>query len=132
MGNTVTSTRHYLADNADHFSKLHKALGDLHDAEAERYEKAGDMAASEHHAAYATELHKSSAHLAACASAMKAAQADFEKRLVPDNVRGTTPSNAPPEAFGMRAIPRTGAPPLVDKASVPLQFQHLVEISDDL
>jgi len=67
-------------------------------------------------------------HSAAC----KAEGDELDKAIVPDKVRGTIPSNVPKEGFGITAVPRTGAPELVNKADVPLQFQHLVEVSDEV
>lgn len=49
------------------------------------------------------------------------------KILVPDRISGIARSDAPAGAFGVRAVPRPGAPdPKIDKTAVPLEFQHLL------
>ncbi|MGD1210929.1 MAG: hypothetical protein ABR973_06180 [Candidatus Acidiferrales bacterium] len=64
-------------------------------------------------------------------AASKAEGDELDKRLVPDAVRGTIPSNVPKEGFGITAVPRTGAPELVNKANVPEQWKHLVAVEDE-
>ena len=52
------------------------------------------------------------------------------KKIVPDNISSTIPTDVP---FGIRSVSRPGQPDLgIDKAAVPAQFQHLVELNDEV
>ena len=97
-----------LADEHDGIAKVHKEFGKAHDSYAQ------------FHAASADE----------CAKAAN----DALNKLVPTRVSAIPTRDAPPEAFGMnaRAVMRPGQRELVDKANVPPEFQHLVEVSESL
>jgi len=55
------------------------------------------------------------------------------KKIVPDNISGVITKDAPQQAFGIHAVPRTGAPAPVtsaEKAAVAPQFSHLISSLD--
>jgi hypothetical protein len=85
---------------------------------------------SEHHASLA-KFHGDAADKASgfASDCTKANETDLAK-VVPDNISSTIPSDVP---FGIRSVSRHGQPDLAfDKASVPAQFQHLVELNDEV
>jgi hypothetical protein len=71
-------------------------------------------------------------HMANC-KALKAAIAADLAKLRPDSISSVAGSDAPAEAFGIRAVPRPGAPDrgAFDKAAVPAEFRHLLGTSEE-
>jgi hypothetical protein len=116
-----------------HFSKVHEhlanhatAMAGLEESEATRCQSAGDKECAAHHTAKAKELHKFATTHGDWASMMKAADAEFEKRLVPDSISSVASADIP---FGIRSVPRSGAQAAdqgINKAAIPPQFQHLI------
>jgi len=112
---------------ADHRDRL----ADTEQAECQACMAKGDGDRAAYHSKQAATFRKSAAFYRAHAEVAKASEiADLAKS---DHATSVIPSNVPASAFAEnRAVPRTGAPELVNKADVPLQFQHLVEVSDEV
>jgi hypothetical protein len=132
----MKSVRTHLAETHQEAADFHTKMAKSHYAIAKCMTKGSgdgfqkDVAAEHENMA---QHHENAAayHVDNC-KAMKAADVEFSKRLVPDNISSVASSNAPSEAFGIRAIPRPGQPdPNLEKAAVPPEFRHLVEISEE-
>lgn len=142
----MATVREHLKAFHEATAASHIALGKTHAALAEHYSGLQESAAGDDEASHFAKLaaahsemagqhaEAGSYNLTCCKSMDKAAgmSGDEEKdanlhlnRIVPDNVRGIMPQEAPPS---VRAVPRHGAPELVDKAGVPVEFQKLIEV----
>jgi hypothetical protein len=72
------------------------------------------------------EYHKAAAASMADSSKAAGMSEDDLNRIVPDNVRGIMPQEAPQ----LRAVPRHGSPELVDVKGVPVEFQKLISVEE--
>ena len=108
----------------------HKAaMGEGHRAAEKCFKAMGkDFAeAASAHGAMADSCEKGAAYHESCTKVLKASIAADLEKLVPDNFRGTIPSDVP--GFGIRAIPRPGGPELptaLDKSAIDPRFRHLI------
>ena len=125
-----------MATTREHLTKMHQDMADAfgtmadhHEEQTARHEKGGDSQSMNFHKAMAAHCRKvQDGQLRDC-EAMKAAEAEFSKRVVPDNYRAIPPTDVP---FGSRvtAVPRNGAPPLVKAEGVDERFAHLLEVEE--
>lgn len=89
--------------------KMYQSIADQHDQMSKSHQAASDF-----HGECADEC-------------MKSESDRLGKTLVPDRISSVASVDTP--NFGIRAIPRAGAPMIdatVDKANVPIQFRHLL------
>ena len=99
---------------AECFTKLAGMSKAADGGQAEQFQSLADA-----HTAYG-EMHRAMAD--ACE---KAVQADLEK-VVPDNVRGTIPTDAPARTH--TAVPRFGQQQI--KTNVPVELEHFLKIEE--
>ena len=130
-----------LAEDHREMASDHKALAGatsklmdcMTKADSDDKKKARDAISemiSAHEAAAKSHLQRAFDHDKNAEECMKAAESDLRK-VAPDGISSVFTVDAPPAAFGIRAVPRPGAPssPELSKAtiaSIDPRFRHLV------
>jgi hypothetical protein len=144
------SVREMFSKTMEDSAASHIAQAKLHKTQAAMCKAQGDGLDEGHE--MKPFLEKSAAHQDALAQAhTDAAEADLQnaaecmkahqeyedalrKQIVPDSISSVATQNAPPEAFGIRAVPRPGSPASDEVAvkDVPAEFRHLISSGEEL
>lgn len=108
----------HAAAGEEELSDTHHSMAEGHNAEHTRHLGLGETCASD------------AKEMAECSKAAMGGDLEKADQLVPDNVRGTIPSNVPDYARNV-AVPRPGQPnELVNKRDVPPEFEEFLKIEE--